>query len=66
MTIRALDRVLRHELLLIPDGYAPNHWAAYWDQFGYPETIPPFDLGVLDFWWVDPDKAAKLKADGAL
>ncbi|WP_317055921.1 MULTISPECIES: extracellular solute-binding protein [Roseovarius] len=65
MTIRALDRALRHEFFLIPDGYAPNHWVAYWDQYAHPEEIPPFALGTLDFWWYDADKAQKLKEAGA-
>lgn len=66
MTVRALDRALRHEFFIIPDGYAPNHWAAYWDMYGRPEVIPPFDLGTLDFWWFDQEKANRLKEAGAL
>ncbi|WP_135505937.1 extracellular solute-binding protein [Roseovarius aestuariivivens] len=66
MTMRALDRALRYEFFVIPDGYAPDHWAAYWDMYGRPEDIPPFALGVLDFWWYDADKAEALKAAGAL
>ncbi|MEL7257447.1 MAG: extracellular solute-binding protein [Pseudomonadota bacterium] len=65
-TIRALDRALRYEFFLIPDGYAPNHWVAYWDQYAHPEEIPPFALGTLDFWWYDEEKAQKLKEAGAL
>lgn len=65
MTIRALDRALRYEFFLIPDGYAPNHWVAYWDQYAHPEEIPPFALGTLDFWWYDEEKAQKLKEAGA-
>ncbi|MEO0370108.1 MAG: extracellular solute-binding protein [Pseudomonadota bacterium] len=66
MTIRALDRALRHEFIVIPQGYKPDHWAAYWDMYEHPETIPPFSLGALDFWWVNPEKEAALKASGAL
>ena len=66
MTIRALDRALRYEFFLIPDGYAPDHWVAYWDMFAHPDPIPPFALGTLDFWWYDAEKAAALKASGAL
>ncbi len=64
-SVRALDRVLRHQYLLIPKGYAPNHWVAYWDQYAHPEEIPPFALGTLDFWWYDEEKAQKLKEAGA-
>lgn len=66
MTIRALDRALRHEFVLIPDGYAPDHWVAYWDQYARPEEIPPYLLGTLDFWWYDAEKAQKLREAGAL
>ena len=66
MTVRALDRALRHEFFIIPDGYAPNHWAAYWDMYGRPEVIPPFNLGTLDFWWFDERTAEQLKEAGAL
>ncbi|MFN3207872.1 MAG: extracellular solute-binding protein [Roseovarius sp.] len=66
MTIRALDRALRHEFMLIPDGYAPDYWVAYWDQYAHPEEIPPYLLGTLDFWWYDAEKGAKLREAGAL
>ncbi len=66
MTIRALDRALRYEFVVIPDGYAPDHWVAYWDQYAHPEEIPPYLLGTLDFWWYDAGKAEKLKEAGAL
>ncbi|MCV2893807.1 extracellular solute-binding protein [Lentibacter sp. XHP0401] len=66
MMLSALDRVLRHEFFLIPTGYVADHWVAYWDQYGRPETIPPFALGTLDFWWFDAEKAANLKEQGAL
>ncbi len=66
MTIRALDRVLRHEFFLIPTGYAPDHWVAYWDMYEHPEKQPPFALGALDFWWYNAEKAEALKASGAL
>ncbi len=66
MTIRALDRALRYEFFLIPDGYAPDHWVAYWDMYEYPETLPPYALGTLDFWWYNAEKGAALKASGAL
>ncbi|WP_120501936.1 extracellular solute-binding protein [Roseovarius sp. EL26] len=66
ISIRALDRALRHEFFLIPDGFAPNHWVAYWDMFEHPAEIPPYALGTLDFWWANADKAEALKASGAL
>lgn len=66
LTIRALDRALRHEFFLIPDGYAPDHWVAFWDMYEHPGKIPPFALGTLDFWWFNADKASALRAAGAL
>uniref|UniRef100_UPI003B52048C extracellular solute-binding protein n=1 Tax=Roseovarius indicus TaxID=540747 RepID=UPI003B52048C len=66
VTIRALDRALRHEFIVIPDGYKPDHWVAFWDMYEHPEEIPPYALGTLDFWWVNEEKAEELKASGAL
>lgn len=64
--IRVIDRVLRHEFFVIPTGFAPDHWVAYWDMYEHPEEQPPYALGSLDFWWINPDKAEALKASGAL
>lgn len=66
VTVRALDRALRHEFIVIPDGYKPDHWVAYWDMYEHPEEIPPYALGTLDFWWVNEEKAEDLRASGAL
>ncbi|MEP5089396.1 MAG: ABC transporter substrate-binding protein, partial [Paracoccaceae bacterium] len=66
MMIRALDRALRYEFFVIPDGFKPDYWVAYFDQYGHPEVIPPYALGTLDFWWFEADKAAALKAAGVL
>ena len=30
------------------------------------ENLPRFDLGYMDFWWYDADKAEKLKSAGVL
>ncbi|WP_261368081.1 extracellular solute-binding protein [Pseudosulfitobacter koreensis] len=64
--LMALDRALRYEFFMIPVWYNPNHWVAYYDQYEHPETIPPFELGYLDFWWYDQEKADALRASGAL
>lgn len=64
--LQALDRVLRHEFFIVPLWYKANHWVAYYDQYEHPETIPPFALGHLDFWWYDPDGHEALKDAGAL
>lgn len=62
----ALDRALRYEFFIVPDGYVAEYWTAYYDMYAYPENLPPFALGYLDLWWVDPAREAALKASGAL
>ncbi|MFV0360057.1 extracellular solute-binding protein [Tropicimonas sp.] len=66
IAIRAIDRVLRQARLMVPTWYKANYWIAYWDMFGHPETLPPYSLGQLDFWWYDAEKAGALRAAGAL
>jgi len=65
-SLTALDRALRYEFIMIPVWYKPSHWVAHYDMYEYPETIPPYALGQLDFWWYNEEKAAALKASGAL
>jgi len=62
----ALDRALRHEFFMIPAWYNDVHWTAYYDQYAHPDGQPAYALGYLDFWWYDAEKAAKLRAAGAL
>ena len=66
ISIVALDRALRHQVAIIPLWYAADHWVAYYNQYKHPETIPPLDLGYLDFWWYNEEKGAALRASGAL
>ena len=66
ITLRALDRALRHEFIMIPLWYNDSYWVSYYDQFEFPEPLPPYALGQLDFWWYNAEKAAELKAAGAL
>ena len=63
---KALDRVLRAEKFWVPQWYKNVHTVAYYDMYEHPETLPPFDLGYLDFWWFNPQKAEALIASGAL
>ena len=65
-SLMALDRALRYERIMVPVWYNDKNWVAYWDMYERPETIPPYALGVLDFWWFNADKEAALKASGAL
>nr|WP_246149709.1 extracellular solute-binding protein [Tritonibacter litoralis] len=64
--LMALDRALRYEFFVVPDGYVPNYWVSYFDMYEHPENMPKFALGWLDLWWVNPEKEVELKAKGAL
>ena len=62
---RALDRVLRAEVFWVPQWFRNTHNIAYYDMYRYPDNLPPYALGILDFWWFDQDAFARLKAEGA-
>ena len=62
---RALDRVLRAEVFWVPQWFKNTHTVAYNDMYRYPENLPPYALGTLDFWWFDQAAHDKLKAAGA-
>jgi microcin C transport system substrate-binding protein len=66
IAVRALDRVLRAEKFWIPQWYKDVHTVAYFDMFEHPDPLPPYSLGYLDFWWVNPEKEAALRAKGAI
>jgi microcin C transport system substrate-binding protein len=59
---RDLDRVLRAGHYWVPHWYKPSFTVAYWDKFSRPGVKPRFDRGILDTWWYDDAKAAKLAA----
>lgn len=62
---RALDRVLRAKVVRVGQWFNDSHWVSYYDMYRYPEELPPFALGFLDFWWVDAEAEAELRAAGA-
>jgi microcin C transport system substrate-binding protein len=62
---RALDRVLRAGHYWVPHWYKASNNVAYWDKFSRPATKPRYDRGILDTWWYDEAKAAKLAANVA-
>nr|WP_254428974.1 extracellular solute-binding protein [Ruegeria arenilitoris] len=64
--LMALDRALRYEFFIIPDGYIAEYWTAYYNMYEYPDQLPPYALGYLDLWWINPEKEVALKAEGAL
>lgn len=63
---KALDRVLRAERFGVFQWFKGSHTVAYYNMYEHPETLPPYALGELSFWWYNAEKAAALKASGAL
>ena len=66
VAVQALDRALRAYKFWVPQWFNNTHRVAYWDMYEHPETLPPYDLGQLDFWWYNAEKAEALKTSGAL
>jgi microcin C transport system substrate-binding protein len=66
VAVSSLDRVLRALQFRIPQWHKSSHTIAYYDMYEFPDPLPPYALGNLDFWWFNAEKAEKLKADGAL
>ena len=65
ISVRALDRVLRSFYFWIPQWYKNVHTVAYYDFYEHPENLPPYDMGLLDFWWMNETKFSDLKEKGA-
>ncbi|WP_370323341.1 extracellular solute-binding protein [Pseudorhodobacter sp. E13] len=63
---KALDRIMRAERFGVFQWFKGSHTVAYYDMYEHPETLPPYALGELSFWWYNAEKAAALKASGAL
>jgi microcin C transport system substrate-binding protein len=40
----------------IPNWYAANHRAAYWDMFGFKEPKPDYGFPVETLWWFDAEE----------
>jgi microcin C transport system substrate-binding protein len=61
----ALDRVLLWNYYVIPNWHISAWRVAYWDKFDRPKVTAKYSLSVVDTWWYDPAKAAKIsgKAD---
>lgn len=57
---RALDRVLLAGHYVVPNFHTTVYRVAYWDKFAHPQQSPRYDLGLFT-WWVDAEKAARLK-----
>jgi microcin C transport system substrate-binding protein len=65
-SIRALDRVLRSQFVIVPRYFKKDNWVAYYNMYEHPETLPPYAVGELAFWWYNAEKADALRAKGAL
>jgi microcin C transport system substrate-binding protein len=62
---RAVDRILRAGHYWVPHWHKGTHWIAFWDMFGRPETVPPYDPSIIDTWWFDAERAKTIgKAEG--
>ncbi len=60
---RALDRVLLWNYYVVPQWHFPYDRIAYWDIFGRPKKLPMLSpASVLNTWWIDAEKAEKLKS----
>ena len=59
-TVKALDRVLLSEHIVIPQWYLPAYRIAYWNKFSHPKIAPIYDLGVSTWW---STSAAEKKGD---
>ena len=57
---RALDRVLRAGHYWVPQWHKAAYWIASWDMYSRPAVQPLYDTGILDTWWFDPEKAARI------
>lgn len=58
---RALDRVLRAKHFWVPQWYKAAHHIAFWDRFSWPDVKPKYARGILDTWWYNPERAAKIE-----
>lgn len=56
---RVLDRVLRAGYYHLLTYNNANELYASWDIYQQPQTSPKLSIG-MDYWWVDPDKQAKV------
>ncbi|MEM6944966.1 MAG: extracellular solute-binding protein [Pseudomonadota bacterium] len=59
--VSALDRVLRAMHIWVPQWSKAAHHIAYWDVYGKPQGKPAYSRGVIDTWWIDPEKQARLE-----
>ncbi len=56
---RVLDRLLRAGYYQIPTYGKGGNWYAYWNMYEQPKIKPKLNVGI-DYWWSNPNKAAKV------
>ncbi|MDO5641096.1 MAG: extracellular solute-binding protein [Paracoccus sp. (in: a-proteobacteria)] len=72
VAVRALDRVLRASYPWVPNWYSPAQFLAWYDQYEWPDPLPPYltltlnQPWYLDIAWYNAEKAEKLKQAGVL
>jgi microcin C transport system substrate-binding protein len=59
---RALDRALLWGHYVIPQFHSGTFRVIFWNKFGQPKVAPKYGLGFPSTWWVDPEKAAAVRA----
>ncbi|WP_022729449.1 extracellular solute-binding protein [Fodinicurvata sediminis] len=57
---RALDRVLLWGHYVVPHWHSRVDRLVYWNKFGHPEN-PPLHGFEFDNWWIDEDRARRLR-----
>lgn len=62
--VRALDRVLRAQWLVVPHYHTPVYRIAAWNRFSRPARQPRYGDG-LDTWWLDAAKVQQLDGHSA-
>lgn len=62
--VRALDRVLRAQWLVVPHYHTPVYRIAAWNRFSRPARPPRYGDG-LDTWWLDAAKVQQLDGRAA-
>src|SRR5262249_25624010 len=60
---RALDRIIRAGHYWVPQWYRPFHNIAYWNKYDRPAVKPSYARGIIQSWWYDAQKAAKLQSN---
>jgi len=61
---RALDRVIMHKFVMVPQWHKSSSRIVFWDKFDRPEISAPYDRNYASsflYWWYNPEKAARIK-----